>query len=141
MNERIRRMQRLAELAERHERLARRSLGQAITDRDSAAVALQSVFIQCREVAERPDEFGVRFGRGLIESGWLAEQERRSALESAIENTEDRRHEWSEQRTRVDALDRMLDRLHEAHVKDVARREESELNDLVSSRLVVRGAA
>ncbi len=112
-----------------------------MTEREEAAHALQSVFLQCRDVIERPEEFSVRFGRGLIEAGWLAEQDRRSALEAAIEAANDRQDEWHEERTRVDALERLLDRLNDAEAEDAARAAESELSDLVSSRLVARGAA
>lgn len=141
MNDRIRRMRRIADLAEKQERRSRRALGQAMTEREEAAHALQSVFLQCRDVIERPEEFSVRFGRGLIEAGWLAEQDRRSALEAAIEAANDRQDEWHEERTRVDALERLLDRLNDAEAEDAARAAESELSDLVSSRLVARGAA
>ena len=134
MNDRLRRMQRLADIAEKQERRSRRQLSEAVAERDAAAVALQSVFLQCREVAERPEEFSVRFGRGLIEAGWLAEQERRSALESAIDAAEQKQAEWHNERTRVDALGRLLDRLAEAEAEDEARRSESELSDIVSAR-------
>lgn len=141
MNDRTRRMRRLADLAEKQERRSRRALGQALTEREQAAHALQSVFLQCRDVVERSDEFSVRFGRGLIEAGWLAEQDRRSALESAIEAANDRQDEWHEERTRVDALDRLLGRLTDAEAEDAVRKVESELGDLVTSRIVARGAA
>ena len=139
-------MQRIADLAGRQERRSRQALGRAVNDHEQAAHALQSVFLQCRDVVSRPDEFGVRFGRGLIESGWLAEQERRSALEAAIEAVDARQAEWNHERTRVDALGRLLDRLAEAEAEDEARRAESELGDLVSARRVAgqndhRGAA
>lgn len=134
-------MQRLADIAETRERRSRRQLGDAIAERDTAAVALQSVFLQCREVAQRPDEFSVRFGRGLIEAGWLAEQERRSALESAIDVAEQKQAEWHNERTRVDALCRLLDRLAEAEAEDEARRSENELSDLVSARFSIAAGA
>lgn len=133
-------MRRLADLAEKQERRSRRALGQALTERDEAAQALQSVFVQCRDVVERPEEFSVRFGRGLIEAGWLAEQERRGALEAAIENANNVQVEWQNERTRVDALGRLLDRLTQADAEDAARKIESELADLVSSRTVVQSA-
>ena len=141
MNDRTRRMHRLADLAEKHERRSRRALGEAVAERDSAAHALQSVFLQCRDVAQRPDEFSVRFGRGLIEAGWLAEQDRRSALEAAVGVAETRQVEWHKERTRVDALGRLLERLAEVDAEDAARQAEKELSDLVSSRIVSRGAA
>ena len=134
-------MRRIADLAEKQERRSRRALGQALSDREEAAHALQSVFLQCRDVIERPEEFSVQFGRGLIEAGWLAEQDRRSALEAAIEAANERQAEWHEERTRVDALDRLLDRLHEADVETETRRLENELGDLVSSRMYAKGAA
>jgi len=134
-------MRRLADLAEKHERRSRRALGKALTEREEAAFALQSVFLQCRDVVERPDEFSVRFGRGLIEAGWLAEQDRRSSLEAAIEAANDRQTEWHAERTRVDALDRLLDRLTDAEAQGEVRKVESDLNDLVSSRIAARGAA
>lgn len=141
MSDRIRRMRRLSDLAEKQERRSRRALGVALDEREQAAHALQSVFIQCREVAERPEDFSVQFGRTLIESGWLAEQGRRSALEAAIEAADERQAEWHEGRTRVDALARLLDRLSEAEAEDAARVAERELGDLVSSRIVAGGAA
>lgn len=141
MSARTQRIRRLAELAEKHERRSRGALGAAFNERDKAAYALQSVFIQCRDVAERPEEFSVRFGRSLIESGWLAEQHRRSALEAAIDAADDRQAEWREERTRVDALNRLLERLTDADAEDAARMAESELSDLVSSRSISRGAA
>ena len=141
MNDRTRRMHRLAELAEKQERRSRRALGAAVAERDGAAHALQSVFLQCRDVAQRPDDFSVRFGRGLIEAGWLAEQDRRSALEAAVDAAETRKVEWSAERTRVDALGRLLERLAEADAEDAARQAEKELSDLVSSRMASRGAA
>lgn len=141
MSDRTRRIRRLADLAEKHERRSRGALGAAFTERDMAANALQSVFIQCRDVVERPEEFSVRFGRSLIESGWLAEQQRRTALEVAIDAADDRQAEWHEERTRVDALNRLLDRLTDADAQDAARMAESELSELVSSRSITRGAA
>lgn len=134
-------MHRLANLAEKQERRSRRALGVAVAERDQAAHALQSVFLQCRDVAQRPNDFSVRFGRGLIEAGWLAEQERRSALEKAIDTADTRQAEWHHERTRVDALGRLLDRLAEADVEDAARMAESDLSDLVSSRSASKGAA
>lgn len=141
MSERSRRMRRLADLAEKQERRSRRAFGQALDERDQAAHALQSVFLQCREVASRPEDFSVKFGRGLIEAGWLAEQERRSALEAAIDAADARQMEWHHERTRVDALGRLLDRLAEVEAEDEARRAENELSELVSSRIAARGAA
>lgn len=134
-------MKRLADLAEKQERRSRRVLGAAISERDAAARALQSVFLQCRDVAQRPEDFSVQFGRGLIEAGWLAEQDRRSALESAIDAAEARQVEWHHERTRVDALGRLLDRLAQADAEDAARQAESQLSDLVSARWAGAGAA
>lgn len=140
MNERTRRIRRLTDLAEKQERRSRQVLNDAVNQRNDAALALQSVFIQCREVMQRPDEFSVRFGRGLIEAGWLAERQRRGALEAAVEAADARMDQWHEQRTRVDALARLLDRLGEVEAEDAARRSENELSDLISARMV-KGAA
>lgn len=137
MSDRTQRIKRLAEIADKQERRARTELGAAFNERDEAAKALQSVFLQCREVVERPDEFSVRFGRGLIEAGWLAEQQRRSALEAAVEAVETKRSDWQRERTRVDALGRLMDRLAELDAADAARRTENELDDLVSARAMV----
>lgn len=136
MNERHRRMHRLAEVVERQEQRSRRALDAANRERDDAAHALQSVFLQCRDVAQRPDEFSARFGRGLIEAGWLAERERRAALEAAVDAADRRLGEWHQHRTRVDALERLIERLRQAEREDEARRSERELGDLVSSRSV-----
>lgn len=140
MRERIRRMQRLAELVEQQEQRSRIALSAARRDRDEAAHALQSVFLQCREVAHRPEDFSAQFGRSLIEAGWLAERARRAALEAALDAADRRLEEWHEQRARVDALDRLIDRLEEAKAEDDERRTEGELGDLISARSTSRRA-
>jgi len=141
MNERTRRIHRLAGVVEQQEQRSRRALGVAIQERDDAAHALQSAFLQCRDVVQRPDEFSVRFGRGLIEAGWLAERERRAALVAAVDAADRRLDEWHHQRTRVDALERLKERLQQAETEEVERHAEGELGDLISARTVVGSVA
>lgn len=134
MTTRTKRMIRLAELAEKHERRSRQELVRASNEQEAAETALRSVFLQCREVVEQPDAFSVRFGRGLIEAGWLAEQQRRVERDAAIIAVESRRSAWQEQRTRLDALGRLVDRLAEDEEAVAGRVVERELDDLITAR-------
>jgi flagellar biosynthesis chaperone FliJ len=134
MTTRTKRMKRLAELTEKHERRSRQELVRASNEQEAAETALRSVFLQCREVVEQPDAFSVRFGRGLIEAGWLAEQQRRVERDAAAIAVESRRSAWQAQRTRLDALGRLVDRLAEDEEAAAAREAELELEDLINAR-------
>lgn len=127
-------MKRLADLAEKHERRSHQELVQASSEQEAAEAALRSVFLQCREIVEQPDAFSVRFGRGLIEAGWLAEEQRRVERDAAAIAVENRRTAWQEQRTRLDALGRLIDRLSEAETAAAEREAERELEDLINAR-------
>jgi len=127
-------MQRLADLAEKHERRSRRDLVAATDERERAEVALRSVFLQCRDVVEQDDTFSIRFGRSLIEAGWLTEQQRRTERDAAAIAVETKRTAWQQQRTRLDALGRLVDRLAHADADAVEREIERELDDLINAR-------
>ena len=129
-------MQRLSDLTEKHERRSRRDLIEATTRHDAAEAALQSVFLQCRAIVEQPDAFSVKFGRGLIEAGWLAEEHRRSELDAAASHVEARRTAWQHQKTRLDALGRLIDRLAEDEAGAADRAAADELGDIIASRIV-----
>lgn len=136
MSARTKRMQRLAELTEKRERRSRRDLMEATQQHDAAEAALQSVFLQCRQIVEQPDAFSTRFGRGLIEAGWLAQEHHRAERDAAAVDVESRRSAWQQQRTRLDALGRLIDRLGEDETSQVDRAAEAELADLIAARLV-----
>lgn len=138
MTTRVKRMKRLAELAEKHERRSRQELVRASNEQEAAETALRSVFLQCREVVEQPDAFSVRFGRGLIEAGWLAEQQRRVERDAAVIAVESRRSAWQAQRTRLDALGRLVDRLAEDEAAAAEREAERDLDDLITARTTTR---
>jgi hypothetical protein len=136
-------MRRLADLAEKHEISSRRAFVAATNDREAAEVALRSVFLQCREVVEQPDLFSVRFGRSMIEAGWLTEQQRRIDRDAAAIAVEVRRTAWQQQRTRLDALGRLVDRLAEDDAAAVDRETEQSLDDVINARTMrqTEGAA
>lgn len=134
MSTRTTRMTRLAGLAEKQERRSRQSLLKAANERDAAESALQAVFLQCREVVEQPNDFSVRFGRGLIEAGWLTEQERRLERDAAAIAVEHKRSTWQHERTRLDALGRLVDRLAADDLAMATRLAEDELDDLINAR-------
>lgn len=140
MTTRTTRMKRLAGLAEKHERRSRQELVRASNEQEAAETALRSVFLQCREIVEQPNAFSVRFGRGLIEAGWLAEQQRRVERDAAAIAVERRRSAWQAQRTRLDALGRLVDRLAEDEAAAAERGVERELEDLINARNVHQGS-
>jgi flagellar biosynthesis chaperone FliJ len=127
-------MQRVADLAQKHERRSRRDLVVATGEHERAEAALRSVFLQCREVVEQHDGFSIRFGRSLIEAGWLSEQQRRTERDAAAIAVETKRSAWQQQRTRLDALGRLVDRLADADADAVEREVERELDDLINTR-------
>ena len=138
MSVRTKRMRRLAELAEKQERRTRTDLVAARDEHERAETALRSVFLQCREVVEQPDAFSIRFGRSLIEAGWLSEQQRRTERDAAVIAAETKRAAWQQQRTRLDALGRLVDRLADADADAAEREIERELDDLISARTTRR---
>ena len=134
MSARTKRMQRVADLAEKHERRSRRDLVAASDEHERAEAALRSVFLQCREVVEQHDAFSIRFGRSLIEAGWLSEQQRRTERDAAAIAVETKRSAWQQQRTRLDALGRLVDRLADADAEAAVREVERDLDDLINTR-------
>ncbi len=127
-------MQRIADLAERQELSSRRALADATNEHEAADAALRSVFLQCRDVVEQADVFSVRFGRSLIEAGWLTEQQRRIDRDAAAISVEISRTAWQRQRTRLDALGRLVDRLADADAEAQDREAAQELDDLLNAR-------
>ncbi len=127
-------MRRLADLTEKREISTRRAFVEATNEREAAEVALRTVFLQCREVVEQPDIFSVRFGRSLIEAGWLTEQQRRLDRDAAAISVEIKRSAWQHQRTRLDALGRLVDRLAEADADAQDREAEQSLEDVINAR-------
>lgn len=135
MTSRTNRMRRLSDLAEKQERQSRRALADAAIEHDAAEAALRSVFLQCREVVEQPDAFSIRFGRGLIEAGWLAEEQRRTERDAAAIAVETQRSAWQNQKSRLDALGRLVDRLADVDSASADRASAHELDDVLTSRL------
>ncbi len=127
-------MQRIADLAERQELSSRRALADATNEHEAADAALRSVFLQCRDVVEQADVFSVRFGRSLIEAGWLTEQQRGIDRDAAAISVEISRTAWQRQRTRLDALGRLVDRLADADAEAQDREAAQELDDLLNAR-------
>lgn len=134
MMTRTNRTKRLADVATKAERQAHQRLAAASNELRDAEESLEEIFIGCRRVAESSDELSVRFGRALIESGWLAAQEQQARCVSASAEVAERSEEWSERRSRVDALGRLLDRLRAADAEEKARLEVEALEDVIASR-------
>ncbi len=136
---RLKRMQRVAHIAEKSEQIARRDVALAGHELEEARASLASVWIQCEEIANSTEAMPLALGRALLETGWLLAEERESLVDQALDRLEARRATWDQQRTRLDALGRLVTRLGEAEIEDRAKRERHELDDLVSSRHAGQG--
>ena len=134
-------MQRVAKLVDTKEGEARRDLAAANRTAAAADDALEAVFEQCRQIATNDNELSLRFGRALIESGWLAVAERQAVCDQATAVATDKRIAWQGQRTRLDALGRLIERLQQLDTVETARQFDKDLDDLINARTVVSGRA
>ena len=136
---RLTRMQRVAHIAEKSEQISRRDVALAGRELDAARSSLASVWLQCEEIANNTEDIPLAFGRALLENGWLLAEQRETLVDAAEDRLEARRLAWSEQRHRVDALLRLVTRLRDAEIDDRMKREQHDLDDIVSSRFAASG--
>ena len=132
---RMKRMKRVADVAKTAERLAHQRVAASSNELHDAEQSLEEIFVGCRQVADSSDDLSIRFGRTLIESGWLAAQEQEARCFNAAAELAERSEEWRGRRSRVDALGRLLDRLQAADSKEQERLRISELEDVIASRV------
>ncbi len=147
---RSKRITKIAALAESREGMARLELAVASRETATAEMALLSVFDQCRRAAadstssnppaDNTDQLSVRFGRALIESGWLAASACEEYLQMASRLEERKQDVWNERRTTVDALERLVDRFKLVDDIASARLNDNELDDLINSRSSLVGS-
>jgi flagellar biosynthesis chaperone FliJ len=135
---RLNRIRRITNMTEKNERAARTEVARANRELDDARASLESVWNQCRAAADNDSELPLKFGRALVETGWILADERTSSVNDATERLEQRTSAWAEQRTRLDALGRLVDRLEEADRSDQARRDQNDLDDIVATRYIAK---
>jgi hypothetical protein len=133
---RQKRVRRIADATERSERAARAGVAVAARDLTTAQVSLEEIWDQCRSVAVSDTDLPLKFGRALVETGWLVAEERAAAVRGAEARLAERTTTWSTQKTRLDALERLIGRLDDVDRSERARRDRNALDDLVTSRTI-----
>ncbi len=129
------RVRRIKELVKTGEYQARRDLAVANRDLNDAESAVVSIFDQCRDLAHPSEDVPLAFGRALLQSGWLAAQERTQQRDAAAVVAGERHSTWAKQQTRLDALGRLLGRLELEESTNRQKHTEAELTDIISTRI------